>query len=199
MSPVAPVDPKRSRVMAAIRSRNTRPERLVRRLAHGLGFRFRLHRRDLPGSPDLVFPRFRSVVFVHGCFWHRHTCTAGCKQPATNRAYWRAKFKRNKQRDVENKRALRQVGWRVLVVWECQLRHPESVKRRLLAFLAHDKPPARRHSPPPAPAGPARGPTQNQIPYRLSDSSIGEYPWAFSSARGIRYNARKESLKETER
>lgn len=136
MTATGSVDPARSRVMAAIRARNTGPERLVRSIVHRMGFRFRLHRRDLPGSPDLVFPRLRSVVFVHGCFWHRHSCVAGRKQPRANQMYWQRKFERNQQRDIENKRALKKLGWRVFVVWECQLRNPETVARRLLAFLS---------------------------------------------------------------
>jgi DNA mismatch endonuclease, patch repair protein len=133
-SPKAP-DAARSRVMAAIRSRDTRPERLVRSMVHGLGFRFRLHCDDLPGSPDLVFPRLGMVVFVNGCFWHRHACAAGRKQPSHNRQYWQRKFERNAIRDIENHKALRRLGWRVLVVWECTLRRPETVKKRLLRFL----------------------------------------------------------------
>jgi len=130
-----PVDPTRSRVMAAIRSRNTTPERLVRSLAHRLGFRFRLHRRDLPGSPDIVFPKFAAVILVHGCFWHRHKCPAGRKRPRTNSAYWRLKFARNVVRDIENIRALRRLGWRVLVLWECELKHLPMIERKLYRFL----------------------------------------------------------------
>ena len=109
------VDPAtRSRIMARVRSRDTKPEMIVRRIAHGLGFRYRLHRKDLPGCPDLVFPRYRAVTMVHGCFWHRHP---GCKYaatPKTRRSYWEAKFQGNVVRDRHNHLALEDLGWRVL-------------------------------------------------------------------------------------
>ena len=134
-----PVDATRSHVMAAIRSRDTGPERFVRSLAHNLGYRFRPHRRDLPGTPDLAFPRLNAVVFVHGCFWHRHSCHAGGKQPRVNQKYWERKFARNKERDRENRQALKHLGWRVLIIWECQLRCPELIKKRLHTFLSAEK------------------------------------------------------------
>jgi DNA mismatch endonuclease (patch repair protein) len=127
---------QRSKVMRAIRGTDTAPERAVRSLVHGLGLRFRLHRRDLPGSPDLVLPRHRAAVFVHGCFWHAHSCRFGRSRPATNAAFWRDKLARNQARDRRVIRALRRRGWRVLVIWECQLRDRESVRRRIARFFA---------------------------------------------------------------
>ena len=108
--------------MARVRAANTRPEMAVRRVVHGLGYRFRLHRRDLPGTPDLVLPRHRTVVFVHGCFWHQHDCRRGRKQPESNREYWGPKLARNVERDGEACAALKGLGWRVITIWECQVR-----------------------------------------------------------------------------
>jgi len=106
--------------MSAIRGKDTKPEMIVRRVAHRLGYRYRLHRRELPGAPDLVFPRLRKVIFVHGCFWHRHTCKLGQPVPKTRSKFWRDKLEGNRRRDVETRRALREAGWDVLTVWECQ-------------------------------------------------------------------------------
>lgn len=110
----------RSAIMRCIKSRDTSPEMAVRRALHASGLRFRLHRQDLPGTPDLVLPRHRIAVFVHGCFWHWHGCRR-CRMPQSNRAYWSAKIARNVARDQAASEALRQLGWRVLVVWECEL------------------------------------------------------------------------------
>ena len=107
--------------MARVKAANTSPEVAVRRLVHGLGYRFRLHRRNLPGTPDLVLPKHRAVVFVHGCFWHQHDCRRGCRQPATNQAYWIPKLARNVERDAATRNALEELGWRVLTIWECQI------------------------------------------------------------------------------
>ncbi|MDR0184264.1 very short patch repair endonuclease [Lysobacter arvi] len=111
---------QRSERMSRIRSQNTKPEMLVRRFLHGQGFRFRLHARDLPGRPDLVLPKYRTVVFVEGCFWHGHSCQKG-RVPGTNPDFWQAKVACNQARDKRNQRALRRDGWRVIRVWECQL------------------------------------------------------------------------------
>lgn len=124
----------RSEQMARIRSQDTVPEMIVRRLIHALGFRYRLHRKDLPGRPDLVFPAKHKVVFVHGCFWHQHFCAAG-RHPKTNRNYWDAKLMRNVERDRMNIVALRKLGWRSLIVWECQLRDLSRVEGRVIKFL----------------------------------------------------------------
>lgn len=128
---------ERSRVMRAVKSGNTTPELVVRRLVHRLGYRFRLHRRDLAGSPDLVFPRLGKAIFVHGCFWHRHSCDAGRSTPASRVDYWQAKFMRNVERDKQNLRRLRRQGWSVLVVWECQTSgaRGEALAKRITKFL----------------------------------------------------------------
>lgn len=126
---------KRSQIMAAIRGKHTRPEMIVRRAAHALGFRYRLHVRSLPGTPDLVFPAKRKIIEVRGCFWHAHRCQKNRPMPATNRAYWRRKIEANKARDARTSRALRRRGWQVLVVWECQTRDAAALKSRLRAFL----------------------------------------------------------------
>lgn len=128
-------DPARSAVMRAVKSRDTRPELLVRRLAHALGYRFRLHRKDLPGSPDLVFPSRRKAVFVHGCFWHGHDCPRGARAPKANADYWRAKIARNVERDAHAEAALAALGWETLVLWECELKRDEELRARLRAFL----------------------------------------------------------------
>src|SRR4051812_36756779 len=102
---------ERSRIMRAVKGRDTAPELIVRRMAHAMGYRFRLHRKDLPGKPDLVFPRFHKVLFVHGCFWHGHVCDRGSRVPVQNRDYWTAKIARNKERDAKAHAALKALGW----------------------------------------------------------------------------------------
>lgn len=125
----------RSRIMASIRGTNTRPELAVRSLVHRLGYRFRLHASELPGTPDVVFRVRKKVIFVHGCFWHRHTCRDGKKVPSKNKRYWLPKFARNRARDVTARRSLRRDGWSSLVVWECEVRAPERLTRKLVGFL----------------------------------------------------------------
>jgi DNA mismatch endonuclease (patch repair protein) len=122
--------------MARIRGKDTKPEMIVRRALHRLGYRYRLHRMDLPGRPDIVFPARKVVLFVHGCFWHAH---AGCKianMPKSRREYWNAKFARNKDRDEHNATLLTQAGWRVMTVWECETKDMLSLERRLTSGLA---------------------------------------------------------------
>jgi DNA mismatch endonuclease (patch repair protein) len=126
---------QRSRIMRAVKGVDTAPELTVRRLAHGMGYRFRLHRKDLPGKPDLVFPRLRKVVFVHGCFWHGHDCARGARAPRANAEYWGSKIARNSARDADHIAALKKSGWRVAVIWECELKQPKRVERRLARFL----------------------------------------------------------------
>jgi DNA mismatch endonuclease, patch repair protein len=126
---------QRSRNMAAIRSADTRPEIRVRSLLHGLGYRFRLHRRDLPGKPDIVLPKYHTVIFVHGCFWHSHSCRYGVVKPATRSAFWSAKRTATVERDRRKEQALSEQGWRVLTVWECEIKHSEDLRRRLSRFL----------------------------------------------------------------
>lgn len=121
--------------MRAVKGQDTKPELSVRRLAHGMGYRFRLHRKDLPGKPDLVFPRLQKVVFVHGCFWHGHDCARGARVPVQNRPYWIQKIARNKDRDQFARKALTALGWKVSVLWECEIRDQERTVRQLCAFL----------------------------------------------------------------
>ena len=123
---------KRSEVMGRVRATDTKPELAVRKVAHGLGFRFRLHGDRLPGRPDLVFPRHRKVIFVHGCFWHGHDGCSKAAIPVTNHELWERKLTRNRERDQENISALATAGWRSLVIWEC-----ETKNRELLADLVH--------------------------------------------------------------
>ena len=125
----------RSRTMRAVRSRDTGPEMVVRRLAHGMGYRYRLHRKDLPGAPDLAFPSRRKAVFVHGCFWHWHDCPRGDRMPKSNRDYWTRKLSRNRDRDAEHGVRLRSMGWDVLTIWECQVGDRDALRARLRAFL----------------------------------------------------------------
>ena len=128
---------KRSDIMRAVKSRDTRPERAVRAAACALGFarRYRLNGAGLPGKPDLVFAAMGKAVFVHGCFWHGHDCKRGAREPKDNADYWRAKIARNRKRDAASLEALRAAGWRTLVVWECQTRDAAALARRLEAFL----------------------------------------------------------------
>lgn len=131
------VDPARSRQMGLIRSADTKPEMRVRRAVHAAGYRFRLHRRDLPGTPDLVFPSRRAAIFIHGCFWHRHG-DPRCKLarlPKSRHDFWIPKLTRNAERDAEAIKQLQTAGWRVLVVWECETRDMDAVLVRINAFL----------------------------------------------------------------
>jgi DNA mismatch endonuclease (patch repair protein) len=134
----------RSAMMSRIRGKDTGPELTVRRIVHALGYRYRLHCRDLPGTPDLVLRRLRKVIFVHGCFWHRHANCPYAYTPKSRQSFWRRKFRLNKQRDLMQLRKLTQEGWAVLVIWECQLASPTSATRRISTFLArgrsHSKP-----------------------------------------------------------
>lgn len=128
----------RSENMRRIKSKDTSPEMAVRRLAHSLGYRFRLHRKDLPGRPDMVFPGRKAVVFVHGCFWHQHpsaTCSDS-RLPKSRLEYWIPKLERNCLRDEKNVADLRQLGWKVLVVWDCETQDMDSLSRRITGFLA---------------------------------------------------------------
>jgi DNA mismatch endonuclease (patch repair protein) len=123
--------------MSLIRGRDTTPEWVVRKIVHSMGFRYRLHVKTLPGKPDLVFPRLRRVIFVHGCFWHRHK-KPSCKLarlPKSRLEFWRPKLEGNRLRDLASNRALRKLGWAVLEVWECQLQNNETLERRLRYFL----------------------------------------------------------------
>ncbi len=121
--------------MRAVKGKDTKPEMIVRRMAHALGYRYRLHRKDLPGSPDLVFAGRQAVIFVHGCFWHGHDCARGSRQPKTNAEYWRAKIARNAARDAAALKALEEQGWKTLVLWECDLKDRDALALRLRGFL----------------------------------------------------------------
>jgi len=125
----------RSVMMAAVRSKDTKPEMLVRSLLHRNGYRFRLHRADLPGKPDIVLSSKKKIIFVHGCFWHQHDDCSLSHMPHSNVSYWEPKLRRNQSRDKEHLRVLRAAGWRCLVLWECELGRPERLLRRLTKFL----------------------------------------------------------------
>ena len=123
--------------MSRVRSKDTTPELQIRRLLYRLGYRYRLHRRDLPGVPDVVFPGRKKVIFIHGCFWHQHRCKRGRRIPATRQDYWIPKLSRNVGRDRANRHKLRKMGWQVLIVWECQIRRwqEDRLVQRLVDFL----------------------------------------------------------------
>lgn len=131
---------RRSANMRAIRNKNTAPELAVRRIAHALGFRFRLHRRDLPGKPDLVFPRLRKVIFVHGCFWHQHPSCREGRVPGSRREYWVPKLARTVERDADHVARLKAMGWQVLTIWECGAVDHKRLADQLRAFLETGSP-----------------------------------------------------------
>jgi DNA mismatch endonuclease (patch repair protein) len=135
MTDVYPAE-KRSAVMRRVKGRDTTPEMLVRRVLTKLGARYRLHRKDLPGSPDVVMPGRRLALFVHGCFWHGHDCARGARVPKQNRDYWTAKVGRNRARDAAAREALESAGWRVETLWECELKDPAALEARLTKLLA---------------------------------------------------------------
>jgi DNA mismatch endonuclease (patch repair protein) len=124
----------RSAIMRAVKSRDTSPERLVRKLLSASGYRYRLHSKHLPGRPDIVFAGRKKAIFIHGCFWHGHTCKRGARMPKTNAAYWRTKIERNQLRDKYHIRALRKAGWRIKIVWECELKR-KTLLNSLQKFL----------------------------------------------------------------
>lgn len=124
----------RSRIMGRVGSKNTKPEIVVRRLVHAMGYRYRLHRKNLPGTPDLTFPARKKVIFVHGCFWHQHDCPRAAR-PASNTQFWNKKLDGNVLRDRKNLAALRQNGWSALVLWECETKKPADLTDRLVEFL----------------------------------------------------------------
>jgi len=130
---------RRSELMANIRGRDTAPELAVRRIAHRMGLRFRLHRNDLPGRPDLVFPKHRLAVFVHGCFWHRHEGCRHASTPKSRTDFWTEKFAANVERDARQEAALRALGWRVLVIWQCETRDEATVERKLSELIGCDR------------------------------------------------------------
>lgn len=131
----------RSRMMSGIRGKNTKPELLVRQYLHAKGFRYRLHANELPGKPDLVFPKYRTVVFVHGCFWHRHEHCKYAATPKTNSNFWIEKLSANCGRDLRNKSQLQNLGWHVLTIWECEIdeSHLARLADTISAMTSYDK------------------------------------------------------------
>lgn len=125
---------ERSRIMSNIRAKNTRPEVLVRRLLHGMGYRFRLHQKNLPGKPDVVLPRHRKIIFVNGCFWHGHKCKRGSR-PSSNAKFWNDKIDGNMSRDLRKREELEKLGWNVLTVWECETKDVEQLANQLRTFM----------------------------------------------------------------
>ena len=125
------VSERRSRNMSAIKSKNTKPEIAVRKLLHSMGYRFRLHRKDLPGSPDIVLPKYKTVIFVHGCFWHRHKNCKYASTPKTRQEFWEAKFRENINRDKLNQENLSSKGWKIIIVWECEIKDKDFDLNRL--------------------------------------------------------------------
>ena len=125
----------RSWNMGRIKSSNTKPELVVRSLLHNMGYRFRLHRKDLPGKPDIVLPRYKSVIFVHGCFWHRHNGCKNAASPKTKKTFWREKFKANVIRDKKVQEELNSMGWKILIIWECELPDLDRVKKLIKESL----------------------------------------------------------------
>lgn len=122
--------------MSRIRSRDTRPEKLVRSILHRMGYRFRLHRRDLPGSPDIVMHKYRVIVLVHGCYWHRHPDCRYASTPKTNSDFWESKFQRTVERDRQQQDQLRRLGWNVIIVWECEIKDVQALAARLNIAIA---------------------------------------------------------------
>lgn len=151
----APTTPQRSRMMSSIRGKNTWPERMLRSRLFAMGFRYRLHPRNLPGCPDLVFPKYGAVIFVHGCFWHRHEGCRYTTTPRANAGFWEQKFQGNVRRDARHAALLRDRGWRVAVVWECALKHSVDDTARIVGRWLHGKEVCLEvgSSPPPQAAG----------------------------------------------
>lgn len=125
----------RSRIMSSVKQRHTKPEMIVRSLLHQLGFRFRLHREDLPGSPDIVLPKFRTAIFVHGCFWHQHKNCSKSRRPSSNQDYWNTKLDENISRDKRKEKELSKLGWRVVTIWQCEIRNLETLTKKLKKLL----------------------------------------------------------------
>ena len=129
------VSEQRSRNMSAIKSKNTKPEITVRKLLHSMGYRFRLHKKDLPGSPDIVLPKYKTVIFVHGCFWHRHQNCKYASNPKTRREFWEKKFKENIERDKKTQEKLKNLGWKTNIVWECEIKKQDKLIKKIEDFL----------------------------------------------------------------
>ena len=126
------VSKQRSRNMSAIKSKNTKPEIKVRKILHSMGYRFRLHSKDLPGSPDIVLPKYKTVIFVHGCFWHRHENCKYASTPKTRKEFWNKKFTENKKRDSEIQEKIKILDWRSVVIWECETKNIENLRDKII-------------------------------------------------------------------
>jgi len=126
------VSEQRSRNMSAIKSKNTKPEIKVRKILHSMGYRFRLHSKDLPGSPDIVLPKYKTVIFVHGCFWHRHENCKYASTPKTRKEFWNKKFKENIKRDLEIQDKIKNLDWRSVVIWECETKNIENLREKII-------------------------------------------------------------------
>ena len=126
------VSEQRSRNMSAIKSKNTKPEIAVRKVLHSMGYRFRLHRKDLPGSPDIVLPKYKTVIFVHGCFWHRHENCKYATTPKTREEFWNKKFRSNIERDLEIHEKIKNLNWRSVVIWECETKNMENLREKII-------------------------------------------------------------------
>jgi len=130
---------ERSRRMAMVRGKNMKPEVAVRKLVHGLGYRYRLHKKDLPGTPDMVFKSKKKVIFVHGCFWHRHDNCKLARLPKSRLDFWKTKLEGNKKRDEENQKRLNEMGWEYLVIWECEVKDKQNMRDKIQSFLDRGK------------------------------------------------------------
>ena len=130
------VSEQRSRNMSAIKSKNTKPEIKVRKVLHSMGYRFRLHSKDLPGSPDIVLPKYKTVIFVHGCFWHRHENCKYASTPKTRKEFWNKKFTENKKRDSEIQEKIKILDWRSVVIWECETKNLENLRDKIVDIFS---------------------------------------------------------------
>ena len=138
---------KRSWIMSRVKGRDTKPEILVRSVIHRMGYRFRVHRSDLPGNPDIVLPRHGKIIFVHGCFWHGHKRCPRSKRPTTNKSFWNEKLNKNIDRDKRQQKEIKNMGWKVLVVWQCEIRKPSKLLEKLERFLnPNDKLPEKKEA-----------------------------------------------------
>lgn len=129
---------KRSEIMSSVKSKDTKPEIIVRKLLHSMGYRFRVHREDLPGTPDIVLPKYKAVIFVHGCFWHGHEGCPRAKLPRTNMEFWEVKIAKNMARDAEAVQNLSRMGWKSLVIWTCEIKDLEQLSKKIRDFLSND-------------------------------------------------------------
>ena len=135
INPMNKISNQRSRNMSAIKSKNTKPEIAVRKLLYSMGYRFRLHRKDLPGSPDIVLPKYKTVIFVHGCFWHRHENCKYTSTPKTRQEFWENKFNSNKKRDQKIQKEIIDLGWKFIIIWECEARNIQPLEEKLKGYL----------------------------------------------------------------